>query len=103
LTFQDAEFMGRGTRCLSCGKCIEACPTGTIQEGAKGHRILIGGKLGRHPRLGTELPGIYKQKRVLQVVEGCLDHYEQNCMNGERFGEILEKTGMGWLIDAEKK
>ena len=39
-------------RCLACGKCILECPTGTLEEGDSGFRILLGGKLGRHPQLG---------------------------------------------------
>ncbi len=76
-------------RCLSCGKCISACPTGTIVEGKKGYRIQLGGKLGRHPQLAKELPGIYDQDQVLQIVKNCLHFYKENSKHGERFGQIL--------------
>jgi len=33
-------------KCLYCGQCVGVRPTGTLQEGAKGYRILVGGKLG---------------------------------------------------------
>ena len=85
--------------CLLCGKCIEVCPTGTIREGAKGYRVLVGGKLGRHPRLGTEQPGIYEPEQVPEVLDVCLDYYERNCTRGERFGEILEKTEKNNIFD----
>ncbi|MBL7175486.1 MAG: 4Fe-4S binding protein [Desulfobacteraceae bacterium] len=85
------------SRCLSCGQCLEACPTGTLEEDARGYRILVGGKLGRHPRLGTELSGIYELEKVRQVVDDCLDYYQSNCHGGERFGEILERNGVDWL------
>ncbi len=88
--------------CLSCGQCPEACPTGTLQVDARGYRILVGGKLGRHPRLGTELSGIYELEEVLQVVDGCLDYYQSNCHRGERFGEILERNGVD-LLEKEIK
>lgn len=81
-------------QCLSCGQCLTVCPTGTLQEGARGYRVLVGGKLGRHPRLGTELPGICGEGEVLQVIDRCLDHYQKYCLEGERFGEILERTGV---------
>lgn len=79
-------------RCVSCGQCIAACPTGTLQEEKQGYRILLGGKLGRHPRLARELPGIYSADEVIDVVNQCLDHYQEHCVSGERFGEVLEKT-----------
>ncbi len=82
-------------KCLSCGKCITVCPTGTLEENLTGYRILLGGKLGRHPRLGTELPGIYGFKETLRVVDLCLDHYQRYCTAGERFAEVLELEESG--------
>ena len=87
------------SRCLFCGQCIAACPTGTLQEEKKGFRILVGGKLGRHPRLAEELPGIHSCDATLQIIDRCLDHYQRTCANGERFGEILERTGINQIID----
>ncbi len=96
--------------CLLCGACIRVCPTGTIQESEKGYRILLGGKLGRHPRLALEIPGIYGAKESLIALERCLDFYQENCKGGERLGAILDVDGeqelvwrMRRLIDLEKK
>ena len=76
-------------RCLYCGKCMQACPTGTIAESRRGYRVQLGGKLGRHPRLARELPGIYTEEQVLVIVKECLQFYKQNSQHGERFGEIF--------------
>jgi dissimilatory sulfite reductase (desulfoviridin) alpha/beta subunit len=81
-------------KCVYCGQCIAACPTRTIQEEEKGFRVQVGGKLGRHPRLAEELPGIFSEEEVLKMIERCLDHYQKRCRHGERFGEVLEKTGL---------
>ena len=43
--------------CLKCGDCVKVCSSGTLSAGANGFRVLLGGKLGRHPQLGRELPG----------------------------------------------
>ena len=77
------------TRCLYCGACMNVCPTGTISKSAQGYRIQLGGKLGRHPQLAKELPGIYDEDQVLQIVNDCLHLYTQNSQHGERFGQIL--------------
>jgi dissimilatory sulfite reductase (desulfoviridin) alpha/beta subunit len=80
-------------KCVSCGQCIAACPTRTLQEEKKGFRIQVGGKLGRHPRLAEELPGIHSPEETLEIIGRCLDHYQNHCQHGERFGEVLERTG----------
>lgn len=81
-------------RCLGCGQCIQVCPTGTLQEGEAGYRILLGGKLGRHPRLATELHRLYAQGRALELIDRVIGSYIRSSVNGERLGEIVER--MGW-------
>ena len=75
--------------CLACGQCIEPCPTGTISVGQRGYRVLLGGKLGRHPRLARPLPGIYSQTEALDIVAYCIDFYKNHSLHGERFAEIF--------------
>lgn len=75
--------------CLMCKKCITACPTGTIQEKEKGFRLMLGGRLGRHPRLAMEVPGLRTHDEVLQIVKNCLRFYKENSRNGLRFSHLL--------------
>jgi len=89
------EATGRPTidfeKCLSCGQCITACPTGTLQEDTQGFRVLVGGKLGRHPQLGKDLGKIYSKDEMLKVLKHYLDFYQTHCQKGERLGEILNQ------------
>ncbi|MBW2660423.1 MAG: 4Fe-4S binding protein [Deltaproteobacteria bacterium] len=74
--------------CIKCGQCIKECPTATISEKETGFRILLGGKLGRHPRLAEELPGIFNEDKTLKIVKKCIDYYKKNSKNGARFANI---------------
>jgi len=85
------------SRCVSCGQCIRACPAAALEIDAQGYRVLLGGKLGRHPQLASELPGIYSKEEALEIVGECLEHYLRKNVEGERFGEILKRTGFGFL------
>lgn len=75
--------------CLLCAKCIHACPTGTIGEKESGFRVMLGGRLGRHPRLALEVPGLKTHDEVLQIVKNCLRFYKKTSKNGRRFSHIL--------------
>jgi anaerobic sulfite reductase subunit C len=86
-------------KCLSCGECIKDCPSSALLEGGRGYRILLGGKLGRHPQLGKELDSQYSLDGALHVVKRCLEHYLEHNRHGERFGEILNRTGTAFLDD----
>ena len=77
-------------RCVKCGKCIHVCPTGTIAVKKKGFRVQLGGKLGRHPKLATELEGIYSENEVLLLVKDCIDYYKKHSKHGERFAKIFD-------------
>jgi dissimilatory sulfite reductase (desulfoviridin) alpha/beta subunit len=102
------------TECLSCGQCIRGCPSGTLREARSGYRILVGGKLGRHPQLARELGGIHSPGRTLEIINRCIDFHMQHNVSGERFGEILNRTGIdklqneqtlgeGWILEIQSR
>lgn len=76
-------------RCVGCGRCLQVCPDGRITEGQRGYRVQLGGKLGRHPRLARELPGIFSEVEVLEIVHACIKYYKVHSSEGQRFAEIL--------------
>lgn len=78
-------------KCLYCGQCLTACPTGTLQEDTQGFRLLVGGKLGRHPQLGKDLGQIYSKDEMLNVLNHYLDFYRAHSQKGERLGELLNR------------
>jgi anaerobic sulfite reductase subunit C len=84
---------------MVCGKCISVCPNEVLCENMKGYRILLGGKLGRHPWLAREIPGIFNEQEVLQIVEGCLDLYKNKSKGGKRFAEILTDADFNALTN----
>ena len=81
-------------KCLSCGKCLEVCPTGTLEEQGRGYRILVGGRLGRRPQLGRELPGIFSADQVVDLTARFIAHHKEHNKKGERWGDIINRTGL---------
>jgi dissimilatory sulfite reductase (desulfoviridin) alpha/beta subunit len=85
------------TLCMRCGRCIAACPTGTLAEGETGYRVQLGGKLGRHPRLARELPGIYTADQVIEIVRACVALFKEKSRGGRRFAEVLDDAAFEGL------
>lgn len=79
-------------RCLLCAKCIHVCPTGTLKEEKKGFRVLLGGRLGRHPRLAMEVPGLQGHDEVVQIVKNSVKFYKKHSKNGMRFSHLLSSV-----------
>ena len=76
-------------RCVHCGSCMAACPTGTLEGRNKGYRVLIGGKLGRHPRLARELAGIHDEQTVIDMIGDFVSFYKSHSTCGQRFAQLL--------------
>lgn len=81
------------SRCLNCGQCAESCPTGAIFTERSGYQVLLGGKLGRHPRLAQPLPGLYDADTVIEIVKWCIDEYMARSRGGMRFAELVAEGG----------
>lgn len=75
--------------CLSCGACIRSCPEQALHSLRQGYRVQAGGKLGRHPRLADELPGIQPREEMLHILHRCLQLQQQSYRPGLRFGQVV--------------
>ncbi|MEX1314517.1 MAG: 4Fe-4S dicluster domain-containing protein [Desulfotignum sp.] len=85
-----------GNRCQRCGKCVHVCPSRILEPVQSGFRVLLGGRLGRHPRLALEIPGLHSREQVLATVESCLKYYKTHSRNGKRFSHLF--TGIDQVI-----
>jgi anaerobic sulfite reductase subunit C len=85
--------------CVHCGKCAAVCPTGTIVDGHNGFRVLLGGRLGHHPQLARELPGVFTREEVLDVVAYCINFHKQHSKNGKRFAHLFRSPDFQALVE----
>ncbi|MGR3219007.1 MAG: 4Fe-4S dicluster domain-containing protein [Candidatus Anammoxibacter sp.] len=76
-------------RCVYCAKCADNCPTETIIIKESGFRLMIGGKLGRHARLASELTGIFQKQEALTIVKNSLEYFKENYLMVNRFADLF--------------
>ncbi len=93
VTLQDRWPLFDTERCLNCGLCIKACPKQVLAAEVKGYKVLVGGKLGRHPQLAKEVVALTSEEEVLHLLERTLSFYRKYCRRGERLGVIINRLG----------
>lgn len=80
-------------KCVLCGACAAICPSRTLAVVRTGWRAQLGGRLGRHPRLAVELPGLRSTGEAVALAVRCLALHLDQGRPGERFGALLERLG----------
>lgn len=79
--------------CVACGACIRACPTGALSPGRSGWRVQLGGRLGRHPRLAEELPGLHPPDAALDLTLRAARYLLDHARPGQRLGDLAARVG----------
>jgi dissimilatory sulfite reductase (desulfoviridin) alpha/beta subunit len=70
------------------------CPKGCWTAESYGYTVLIGGTLGKIPRLAIPLAeNIATQAEALELVEQTMRYYKQHGQPRERLGHLLERLG----------
>ncbi len=85
-----------GGSCLGCGKCMHMCDQSALVPVTTGYRVLVGGNLGRHPRLGRELSGVFSSEEALGVLSEALNFVMENYAHGRNLGTIMAAVGDPW-------
>ena len=79
--------------CVECGACARVCPSDAITNTSNNYRVLVGGKLGRHPQLARDLTSGLDAEQVLNLVGVIVNFYKDNANSGERLGALINRVG----------
>ncbi|MBU1156829.1 MAG: 4Fe-4S binding protein [Proteobacteria bacterium] len=82
-------------QCLGCLGCAQSCPTGAVSLGPVEARVLMGGKLGRHPHLAREVARVGSPEQAGALMGRAIDDYIEHAPQGERFA--------AWWADKHKE
>lgn len=77
--------LGDPSACQGCKSCRDACEFDAVSLGDPFARVLIGGKLGRHPHLADLVEVVDEPARALAVFGQAVDQFLEQSRPGQRF------------------
>jgi dissimilatory sulfite reductase (desulfoviridin) alpha/beta subunit len=80
-------------KCNLCGACVGTCPSDLITEEWTGYKILVGGKIGKHPKLGVELTDAKSPQEAVAIFRKIINWAKTNAKTGERLGICIDRVG----------
>ncbi|HJJ56081.1 MAG TPA: 4Fe-4S binding protein [Methanocorpusculum sp.] len=60
-------------KCLDCGTCIRSCIYGIIDSKPVSYRITIGGRRGRHPKVGMPIITVNTLESAINTIDAIVD------------------------------
>ena len=93
ITVADGPPVFDTTACQGCVQCRQACPHRCIHLSPPGVRVLLGGKLGRHPRLAQVAGEQFTPSEVIGMLDRVIGDYLSRARAEERFADFLVREG----------
>lgn len=78
--------------CQGCTKCRDICPRGCIALSTSGVRLLLGGKLGRHPRFAARAGEFEAVGEAVERISEVVEEYIGSAAAEERFADWYART-----------
>ncbi|MFA5347084.1 MAG: 4Fe-4S binding protein [Methanoregula sp.] len=77
-------------KCVQCGVCIRSCPFDLLKADDSHYLVLVGGRRGRHPRIGRELLTLENENLVIYVIERIVYWVYRRAWSGRLLSEQLD-------------
>lgn len=78
------------SRCVQCGVCVRSCHYNLLKSAHSHFLITVGGRRGRHPKIGRTLLTVETEEQVLFVVEKIVDWVYRRAWSGRLLSEQLD-------------
>ncbi len=93
ITIQNGQVSIDKDKCVHCGLCARVCPASSIKASEKKYRVMIGGKVGRHPKFALDVLPQAEESTTLKVLDVCVDMILSS-KTEHRFRTLIEQHGI---------
>jgi anaerobic sulfite reductase subunit C len=90
-------------KCVQCGVCIISCPYELVKTEHKHFLISVGGRRGRHPKIGRELLMAESEEDVLFAIEKIINWVYRRAWSGRLLSEQLDELHFGQFKEEIEK
>jgi dissimilatory sulfite reductase (desulfoviridin) alpha/beta subunit len=86
-------------KCVECGMCVTSCSFDILSAEPRHYLITVGGRRGRHPKIGRELLTVQTEDQVLYVIDRIVDWVYRRAWSGRLLSEQLDELHFGKFRD----
>jgi dissimilatory sulfite reductase (desulfoviridin) alpha/beta subunit len=78
-------------KCVECGVCVQSCSFDLLKAEYRHFLITVGGRRGRHPKIGRELLNVETEEQVLLTIQKIVDWVYRRAWSGRLLSEQLDE------------
>lgn len=85
-------------QCNHCGRCVDKCPFGAVNESVTGYKVYIGGRWGKKIAEGRALDKVFtSEQEVIDLTERAILFFRDEGISGERFADTIARLGFDYV------
>jgi anaerobic sulfite reductase subunit C len=78
-------------KCIQCGVCVRSCHLDLLKSEHSHYLITVGGRRGRHPKIGRPLLTVETEEQVMFVIEKIVEWVYRRAWSGRLLSEQLDE------------
>jgi len=78
-------------KCVQCGMCVKSCSFNLLKSAHSHFLITVGGRRGRHPKIGRELMTVETEEQVLFAIDKIINWVYRRAWSGRLLSEQLDE------------
>ena len=77
-------------KCVQCGVCVKSCPFDLLKAEDSHFQLFVGGRRGRHPKIGKEFLSLKSDDEVIYAVEKIVNWVYRRAWSGRLLSEQMD-------------